>query len=329
MINPRGLLAGYYYQLIRRPRNLVGASAARVLYGVWLATFYVQGFVLRDFLWGPSAPIAHDLFLEQLAGTRYFSLLAFAANPLLVDVLALVAVLSSLCVIVGLFTRAALITSATLLWSFHARNNYILDGGDNIGRIVLLFFVLMDSSRCFSVDSRFGRRVPRTPIRNLWHNVGLLAITLQLCALYLTSGFSKLIGPLWQNGTALYYVMRSAEFSRIPWAHQLATNIYIVTLSSYGIMALQCSFGFLVWNRRSRVVLIAGVVFMHLAIAYFLGLVRFSMVMVATLLLLIPDSLVQWIHQRIAHIQRGLGRHHRRFPGMGVSSASSVSPSRP
>lgn len=297
-----------YFRLSRRPCNLLGASTGRGLYGIWLLTYYIQGFTSRNFIWGESAPNSPEVFLENLNLTNRFSLLAITDNNFYLGALVLLGALSALFVTLGLFTRASLIVSAVLLWSFHARNSFILDGGDNLGRIIVLFLIAMNCSEWLSLDRLMGRRLPCRMLENISHNSALLAITLQLCAVYLASGTRKLMGPLWQNGTAIYYVLRNFEFSRVGWVDLFTSNLYLIPATTYFVVALQCSFVVLVWGRKSRIALIGALFILHLGIAYFMGLVRFSLVMIATLSVLLPDEVWRLFGGGIASWLRNL-RH--------------------
>src|SRR5437879_2128080 len=203
-----------FKQFVRRRQHHIGSSLARIAYGLWLLSFYAQSFPIRHFIWGNLGPISYDIFRDEVRLTGVFSVLTYSASPMWLDTCYYVAVFCALLVTFGLFTRPSIVISLVLLWSFHARNGYILDGGDNIGRIVLLFLIFMDCSTFFSLDSLLGPKRANNDIRTIVHNAGFYAIFIQLCLLYLTSGLSKVTGPLWQNGTAIYYVLKSNNFSR-------------------------------------------------------------------------------------------------------------------
>lgn len=278
-----------YRHFLRRPQHRIGASLTRAVYGLWLLLFYLQAFPIRDFIWGGKGPITDTNFIQGMAFTKEFSFFTYSASPLWLNLLILAGMASALCLMLGVFVRGSLVLSLLLLFSFHARNGYILDGGDNIGRIVLVFLTFMDCSTFLSVRPRRGGLGP-TPLANVLHNIAYRAIALQYCFLYLSSSFAKIAGPLWQNGTALYYVLKSSEFSRTTLASVLSRNYVIVTIASYCVVGLQVAFPFFFCVKPLRVALIVGLVVMHVGIAYFMGLVRFSTVMIAGLLLFIPDE---------------------------------------
>lgn len=129
-----------YKYFIRRMHHRVGASLARIMYGFWFLSYDLQSFEIRHFIWGELGPVTHDMFLRDLKLLGGFSLLTYSSSPLWFEALFFLGIISAILVIAGLFTHISMIFSLTLLWSFHTRNEYILDGGDNIARIIIFFF---------------------------------------------------------------------------------------------------------------------------------------------------------------------------------------------
>ena len=96
--------------------------------------------------------------------------------------------------------------------------------------IALFLLCFASTAESLSVDSLLARHRSagtRSGIRVWWAdrhapysimigNVAWLALVAQVCILYCTSGLAKVQGRLWQEGTAVYYVLRSAEFSEWP-----------------------------------------------------------------------------------------------------------------
>jgi len=160
----------------------------------------------------------------------------------------------------------------------------------------------MNCSTYFSIDSQFTHQRRAIPILNIFHNIALRAITLQLCLLYLSSSLAKITGPLWQKGTAIYYVLKSSAFSNPLWSSVLSSNYFLITLSSYLVVALQGSFIFLIWSKWFRLPVIFSLMLMHVFIGYQMGLVRFSNATIAGLLLLIPDKIYFGIYSLVGRI---------------------------
>lgn len=267
----------------------MGAAIARAGFGLWLTSYYLQSFAILDFVWGEHGPFPHSEFLQMLEGTGGFSLLKLSASPVMLYALWALGLSASICLIFGIKPRLAALTSAILLWSFHERNPTILDGGDNLGRIVLMFMIPMCTAAHLSLKRAIpGRVVSR--VRNMIHNVALLAVTLQFCMLYGASGSAKANGSLWQNGTAIYYVLMNDVYAHPFFGPLFSKHFLIITIASYATIALQISFPFLVWSKRWRIVSILGLISMHAGIGYLMGLVRFSLVMGSGLAMLLPDE---------------------------------------
>jgi hypothetical protein len=286
----KSLVLACYRTLVRRRRNRIGASVARIGYALWILCLYLQSLEIRDFIWGEAGPLPYELFQAHVEMTGDYSLFTYSASPVWLNVLLAAGIASAVFMLLGLFTRTAMILSTVLLWSFHARNPYILDGGDNAGRIFIIFLLFMSCADYASVDSRRLGRPYALGLRNLVHNAAFYFIQIQLCVLYFSSSLNKVTGQLWQNGTALYYVLMSEEYSNPAFGPWLADNYVFITLASYATIGLQLSFPYLVWSRRFRVPVICGLILMHLGIGFQMGLARFSLVMISTLLLLIPNE---------------------------------------
>jgi len=58
-------------------------------------------------------------------------------------------------------------------------------------------------------------------------------------------------------------------------------------------LAVEIGFPFLVWNRRLRWLMVSGAVLLHAGIAVFMGLVSFSLMMLALLVCFIPPASVR------------------------------------
>jgi hypothetical protein len=126
---------------------------------------------------------------------------------------------------------------------------------------------------------------------------------IHFCIIYLASGVSKLMGSAWWNGTAIWGTVANPEFAalHLKYYHDmiawLARHRVLWELSMTGgavfTLALEIGFPFLVWNRRLRWLMVIGSVLLHTGIALFMGLVGFSLMMLALLVSFIPPSAVR------------------------------------
>ncbi|MDB4978775.1 MAG: hypothetical protein JWM56_961 [Candidatus Peribacteria bacterium] len=184
-----------------------------------LATFFSMLWRLPDVLRFYSNAGMLPVSLEPyVMHTMYrFSLLDTITGP--TGVLALYALLltSLACAAIGYRTRASVILSVVLLFSFHERNTILLSGGDTVLRFTGFFLLLCPVITAFSLDR----------LRNQWHTWNrhhhllppptmpvwpVLLLTWQLVILYFTSFWDKMQGSAWPHGTAVASILHQAYF---------------------------------------------------------------------------------------------------------------------
>ena len=125
------------------------------------------------------------------------------------------------------------------------------------------------------------------PLKIWFHNLGVASIITQLMVVYITSGFLKAAGEKWQNGTAMYVISKVEWFS-LPGFREMFTNPFITTIATYAPMFFMIFFPIAIFSRFKYLWIGTGF-FFHLGIAYSMGLVTFSTVMIGLELFLISD----------------------------------------
>ena len=268
-------------RLLATEHHLVGASLLRIGLGSVVLYQLLRHWAERDFLWGPRAVYPLWLFVRELPTTRAPSFFAVESEPLF-QLLYAVSIGVAFLYLIGWQTRWIGIWLYVLTWSLIQRNPMLLTGGDKLLLVMLPFVVLlMNTSAYLSVDARWRRiddawQPSRRPFVALFHNVGLFCIVVQLCVLYGFSGFAKLLGEPWREGTAVYYVLRSSEFTLPGFSPLIYLNPVLVPLLTYGTLVFELSFPLLVWSARTRWIAVLGAVVFHIFIAVFMGLVLFA-----------------------------------------------------
>ena len=126
---------------------------------------------------------------------------------------------------------------------------------------------------------------------DMLHNCAMLVIAVEVCLIYATAGWYKVTGSLWQHGSAVYFPLHVAYFDPWPGLSQvLGAHPVPVFLITYGTVAVQVGFPFLVFNRRIKNVLLVLMVIEHLAIAVTLGLPFFSLAMLSADAVFLPTG---------------------------------------
>ncbi len=114
-------------------------------------------------------------------------------------------------------------------------------------------------------------------LRTVAHNAALAACMLQLCVLYMGSALFKIQGEKWQEGTAVYYITRVAEYNAWPEiSGLLALSPLAITAATYLTVFAQLSFPFTLLRAWSRHLVLFVLVGMHLGIGVLMGLPIFS-----------------------------------------------------
>lgn len=275
-----------------------GLAASRMLIGFAMLGILLSNFTVRHALWGPAS-----LWIEPFRSDTNFGRLpelfsdaqswSFTLKYLLLMAIAVA-------VVIGWRTRVNTLLLVIGVTALVERNTLVGDAGDNIARIGLLLMVFMSTAEHWSVDATRRRRaaqqsplsLPRRlfaglPVLPAWltnavHNLALMALALQVFILYTASALFKVQGEIWQNGTAIYYPLASAEFSVFPSLNSLmASNAVVLTAATYFAVYVQLFFAVGLLHPLTRRLALLGVIAMHVGIAILMGLPWFSLSMIA------------------------------------------------
>lgn len=115
------------------------------------------------------------------------------------------------------------------------------------------------------------------------------------------------MGEVWQNGTALYYVLRSQWFTWPGVSEMVYGNSHVVTGLTYATVLFEVSFPFMLFNRWTRYLAIGIGASMHVGIALLMGLFPFSWTMLSLYFLLISDREYSWIARRVRAVRSTCG----------------------
>lgn len=285
------------------PHRLIGAALLRILVGVAAIDFYVANVHVREFLWGPGSYSSYDRFRALNSGWR--SVYAWSpSHGWFTFCFAAGFVIAVLFTIFGGRTLAVL--HAVFMLSLYARNDQILDGGDNFVSIAVLFLPLMITNAYLTPTARWRRArvaAPR-PVRNVLHNAAAAAVVVEACAVYAIAGLWKVASPNWRNGDALYFISRVGEFHFAGWFAALMGNPWFVALATYSVVLVQLAFAPLVLGRRHAHLAIIGVAAMHIGIITTMGLVSFGIAMIGADSICMGDDQYRHALARVTSVVR-------------------------
>jgi hypothetical protein len=267
-----------------REHRLIGTAMLRIVIGVGTVMYCLADYGSRQFFWGPNsynAPAEAAKSIPHLG----FSLFLWSNSQLWFELVfhATILVAVAFTIFGG---RVLTLVMAVFMWSLYYRNQDILEGGNNLVEILVIFLVFTVSNAYFAPGAKRRRERLRTDerptISTATHNLAAYLIVFQTAVLYLTSGYWKIAGKVWQDGVAMYYISRASGFQMFSaYAHWM-NNAYLGTAICYFTIFIELAFPFAIlssraWVRKSVTV---SVELLHLGIMVFMGLVCFGLLMI-------------------------------------------------
>jgi hypothetical protein len=297
-----------------------GVAMLRIGYGSLWVLFLLREWGEREAAWGPDAAWSPALERQYAAesswsGAERAWLTALSGlTRTEFDIFYLAAIAVGAAFAVGWHARAASILFAGVVLALESRSPLLTDGGDNVLTLMSVYLTFTACGRYWSLDAR--RRAVRAARQNrgqtptpdwlgelaaarrrivaVLHNSAVLAVAAQLCVIYGTAGFLKVQGSMWQDGSALAYVLQLGWFH--PWpalSAWVAGHPVLLALAGYSTVFVQAGFPFIVFAPRLKYPALAVLAVMHLSIAVLLGLPFFSAIMLVGDAIFLPDRLWQ------------------------------------
>jgi len=218
---------------------------------------------------------------------------------------------------IGFCTQITAVLTWLAMLSYINRAQTSLFGMDAIMVVIVLYLMIGPSGSALSVDRLIARyrairrarkaHLPRPeaqpPVPSVSANLAIRLLQVHFCIIYLVAGLSKLQGPMWWNGTAVWATMVNFEFC--PMRNRLYADALrflaehrwlwemVTTGGTLFTLVFEISFPFLIWNPRLRRLVITAAVLLHLGIALVMGLVSFSIIMLTGVLSFVPSEAVR------------------------------------
>jgi hypothetical protein len=245
-----------------------------------------------------------DGFMQEQPVGQAWSVLGWLPGDATLVLLYVLTLAGALLVTVGCFSRLASILVFVGVVSFTRRDPYVFNAGDNLLRAMAFYVMLTPSGAALSVDRwrRARERFWDSPKHAPW---ALRLMQIQLSVVYLSGVWGKLQGPLWNDGTAVYYALELEDIDRLPLPSVLGHSLLLINLQTYGTIAVEAAIGILVWNRVARVYVLAIGALLHLTIDYAILVGFFSFAMLAAYTTFIFP---EWLDGRLVMLRSRLRR---------------------
>ena len=254
------------------PIDAAPLAALRIVFGLYLAVYYVDLYWLLDLYLSPPALLPHESLPET---TWAFVLRLVPYTPWARSALIGLAMVSAVGLAAGLNTR----TAAVLGWLLNRVFSLALVGrnsGDHVVSVLTFLFLVASlaghAQRVWSLDARHGKGSSTVPA------VCLRLFQIQLVLVYFFSGFHKLASPDWYKGEAIFYVFQQSQWLRFDGPS--VTHPLLVGVLSYGVLLFELVLlPVLVWPRATRALVLFLGVGLHLGIALSMRVFVFGEIM--------------------------------------------------
>lgn len=224
-------------------------------------------------------------------GAPRFDLFLLSANDWTSQTYLCSLILAAVCLMLGLATRFSAGYLAMGFISLYHHNPYIFNAGEALFRLNSIFLIFAPSNEHYSLDAwlRAKRGLPAYPtLRCPWPQ---RMIQLQLCIAYFGAFWTKMLGPQWRDGSAVYYTTRFTEL--INFFLPLLDQIWFCKLSTWTVLFIEFAAFTLIWFKPIRPYVLVALVLLHLGIAYLFILPFFQFLFMITLVTFLEPELVR------------------------------------
>lgn len=229
----------------------------------------------------------------------FFSLFIFSESHTYTAILFGFALLFAFFLAIGYFTRFSTLMSWILLCSVHARNPFILQGGDELLRIALMWGIFLPLGRFYSVDSYHTKNIVK---QTQVFSMAAFGLMLLVFGVYFFSALQKTSVEWRSEGTAIYYAL-SLDQMALPLGKLLLNYPGICKLLTHIVFYIELIAPVLFFipykNHLLRLTGILLLLLMHIGIGTTLFVGLFFLIGISTLAGLLPKEFVDWKLRKI------------------------------
>jgi len=272
--------------------------------GMMLYTHAVWAYGSAEWF-GPNSWIPVDT-ARATALPYAWSHLFYVESPAVLMALHIAALVVFLLLTLGLFSRVMSVAAWLLTVAYCHRMQGALFGLDQINAILGMYLMVGPCGAVFSLDSWLKNRrsdksqseKPLIAAPAVSTNIAIRLMQLHLCVIYLFSGIGKTKGGMWWDGSATWFSIANYEYQSLDMTW-LASAPWLLALLSHITIFWEIFYCALIWPRRTRPIMLAIAVGVHLGIASFLGMITFGTIMIVANMSFVQPEAFEWLSDRI------------------------------
>lgn len=234
--------------------------------------------VLKQYNWSPNYFSFH-----ALSGDLWWQVILFIINAACIGLL-----------IIGYRTRVFTFICWVFLTSLQNRNPFILQGGDDMLRLLLLWAIFLPWGERYSIQKK-------SSFANHYFDWANISYLLLPASVFFFSALLK-TSPEWRiDGTALYYTL-SLDQIRMPFGTFLYQFPWVMKALTFIVFYIELLAPVLLIlpfvTNKVRVVAIIAYMFLFIGIASTVYVGLFYIIGISSVIGLLPSSVMDWFEQR-------------------------------
>lgn len=242
-------------------------------------------------------------------------------SPALVWIVHLAALVVFAMLALGLYSRVVSVLAFLITVSYAHRLTGALFGLDQINAFLAMYLMVGPSGAAYSLDRWLASRKAESKLPaarpSVSANIALRLLQLHMCVIYFFAGLSKLQGPSWWEGSALWGAVANLEYQSLDMTW-LAEWPLTIALMTHVTIFWEISYSALVWPRLTRPIVLALAVPLHLGIAFGLGMMTFGLAMLIGNMAFVSPEVVRTL------LGGGPGKKSKKRPPEKAEKSSSA-----
>jgi hypothetical protein len=264
--------------LLSKNNRTIGLTIARILISLILIKDFLLYIIFADELIAGNAIMPLLSYAQVLDGLNLEYLFVNFNNPIVVYSFLFIGLIASISFLIGYRVKLTGLIIFFCLITIKLRALYTQDGGDNVVGTMLPFLLLASTYNIYNgkLNNNFkNKALQLIPI------LAGIGVIIEFCLVYFAAGLSKILQPIWQNGEALYYILRIEDFRASDLNITLTKSAFFVKFSTWFTLFWELTFPLAIWFKKLRnLYLIAGIG-LHIGIWMLMRIDNFSFVMLS------------------------------------------------